>query len=107
MQLPVCCFGVATPCDLFLPPPTKLRQGNVFKSMCQEFCSGEVAEGACMAWDDGGHVWQGAGMAGCVCCRGVCVTEGIHGWGCAWQEKWPLQRLVRILLECILVRFIA
>ena len=29
---------------------------------------------------------------------------GIHGRGmCAWQERRPLQRRVRILLECILV----
>ena len=40
--------------------------------------------GACMA---GGHASQGACMTG----------------GSAWQERRPLQRTVRILLECILV----
>ena len=35
----------------------------------------------------GGGVWQGACMGG----------------GHVWQEKWQLQRVVRILLECILV----
>ena len=62
-----------------------------------------------------GHVWQG-----CVC-GGPCVTRacmaggvwGMHGGGSkaclvggggrAWQERWPLQRTVRTLLECILV----
>ena len=42
-------------------------------------------KGDCMA---GGHVWQGACMAGGVC--GV-------------VERQPLQQTVRILLECILV----
>ena len=32
--------------------------------------------------------------------KGACVAEG---GGCAWQQRWPLQRTVRILLECILV----
>ena len=41
--------------------------------------------GVCMA---GGHAWWGA-----------CVA----GVGSVWQERWPLQRTVRILLECILV----
>ena len=33
-----------------------------------------------------GHAWQG----------------GMHGWGGGhtWQERWPLQRMVHILLEC-------
>ena len=48
-----------------------------------------VWQGACMAGGvhDRGHVWQGACMAG----------------GHAWQERWPLQWTVRILLECILL----
>ena len=37
--------------------------------------------------------------------------EGVHGEeggmrgevGCAWQQRRPIQRTVRILLECILV----
>ena len=35
----------------------------------------------------GGHAWQG----------------GMCGGGHVWQEKWQLQRVVCILLECILV----
>ena len=47
-----------------------------------------------------GCVWQG-GVRG----RGTCMVAGMHsgGRGGAWQERWPLQRAVRILLECILV----
>ena len=68
--------------------------------------------GACMAvrhlWQGDmhgrGHVWLG-GMHG----RGVCmaggVCGGVHGRGCVWQERWPLQWTVRILLECILVEY--
>ena len=86
-------------------------------------------EGVCgrgYAWQVG--AWQGACMAGGVdgkgCAwQGVCITGGMHGrgnvwqgacvqgacmagqcvwWG--WQEKWPLQWAVCILLECILVK---
>ena len=48
----------------------------------------------------GRHMWRGGAMHG----RG-----GMGGRGCAWQgwhawqERWPLQRTARILLECILV----
>ena len=38
---------------------------------------------------EGGRVWQ----------RGSCVAKGVR----AWLERRPLQRAVRILLECILV----
>ena len=70
----------------------------------------------------GGHVWQ----------RGTCVVKGgcgeggggMHGKGghgkggvygergvymagcvCVWQERWPLQQTVRILLEFTLVLY--
>ena len=42
--------------------------------------------------------WQGVCMAGGVC-------GGMHGRGCVWQERWPLQWMVGILLECILVEY--
>ena len=63
----------------FLPPATKLGQGNIFRSVCQEFCP---QGGACVAggmhgggmhgrghvwW---GHAWQGACMVGRMCGRG-------------------------------------
>ena len=44
---------------------TKLGQGNIFRSVCQEFCP--QAGGGCMA---GGHAWQG-GVSG----RGACVAD--------------------------------
>ena len=53
---------------------------------------------------EGGHAWQrGACMA-----KGVCMEKGVcawHGGTCggehAWQERWLLQWMVCILLECI------
>ena len=38
-----------------LPPATKLGQGNIFRSVCQEFCS-KVGEGVCpiACWDTPG-----------------------------------------------------
>ena len=78
-----------------LPPATKLGQGNIFRSVCQEFCSWE---GACIAV---GCAWWG-GMHGrrtCMvgaCMAGACMAGGhvwwghawwgvMHGRGCAWQ----------------------
>ena len=87
--------------------------------------------GRVCAWQEGmdgrgGHVWQGcvcgrghawwgghAWHRG-VCGRGVCMVELCgrgHAWqegmcdggGCAWQKRRSLQRMVRILLECILI----
>ena len=40
-----------------------------------------------------GHVWQ----------RGGVGVHGEGGGGHVWQERRPLQRTVRILLQCILV----
>ena len=75
----------------FLPPATKLGQGNIFTSVCQEFCplGGRAWQGACVvggmhsggcAWQGacmaGGHVWQGEGdMHG----RGACMAGGVRG----------------------------
>ena len=77
---------------------------------------GMHGRGACVVGGmcDRGHTWQGACVVGgCVAgehawwrcawpggmhCRGVCMAGG-H----ALQEIQPLQRTVRILLECILI----
>ena len=94
-----------------LPPATKLGQGNIFRSVCQEFCpqgGACVVGGACMAggvcgggmhgrgsWDMhgrgmhsgeacmvGGHVWQGACMAGEHAWKGcVCGRGSMCGRG--------------------------
>ena len=50
---------------------------------------------ACMAQ---GHAWQGGMAKRHAWLGGACVVGGR-----AWQERWSLQRAVRILLECILV----
>ena len=60
----------------------------------------------------GGHAWQEVCIGG-ICGRGVCMTcvawgyvwqEGVHsGGGHAWQERRPLKRVVRILLEYVLL----
>ena len=61
--------------------------------------------GACMV---GGHAWWGCvtgGMhgRGCVWWGGCAWQGACVAGGCVWQERRPLQRMVRILLECILV----
>ena len=61
--------------------------------------------GACMV---GGVCGRGCGggacMAGRMCGRGACMG-GVHGRGCAWQilRDTVNERVVRILLKCILV----
>ena len=58
----------------FIMPATKLGQGNIFRSVCQEFCPQGEGQGVCMA--GGVHGW------------GACVAggkAGEHGRGCAWQ----------------------
>ena len=89
----------------------KLQKGNVCTSVCQEFCpqgGGWGGRGGGMhGWDmyGRGHVWLGAYMAGGMHGRGCVWQGGMHGGGCAWQEIQPLQLMVRILLECILVTY--
>ena len=64
-----CIFHVLLAFSL-LPPATKLGQGNIFRSVCQEFCP-QGGGHACVA---GGRVWWGACMAGGL---GVCVAGGV------------------------------
>ena len=90
---------------LLLPPAAKLGQGNIFRSVCQEFCPrgggcawrGGVRQGgmhggggACMAGGHmhgrGVHAWQGVCMAGGYVWQGgmhgmgACVAGGMHSW---------------------------
>ena len=86
---------------MLLPPATKLGQGNIFRSVCQEFCpQGGCAWllaggmrgcwGACMV--AGGHAWMQGGMCGCQggvhgCREGHAWLLGGHVWllgGCVW-----------------------
>ena len=42
-------------------------------------------------------------MVGAVCGRGVCIAGACMAGGHVWQEREPLQWMVHILLEYILV----
>ena len=57
------------------PPATKLGQGNIFRSVCQEFYS----QGGGM--HGRGHAWHGACVMGACVARGSMVG-GMHGWAC-------------------------
>ena len=65
---------------LYLPPATKLGQGNIFRSVCPH----SVHRGACMV-APGGHVWLLRGVHGCSggirgYSQGVCGCSGGHAW---------------------------
>ena len=58
------CLEFIDECNVvYLPPATKLGQGNIFRSVCQEFCS--QGGGGLQAHYQGGGwgVWLGAGGA--------------------------------------------
>ena len=102
-------------------------RGHVWQGACVAggmHGRGHAWWGECMAggmhgrghawWEEGsmhgrGHAWCGACVAGGMHDRGM-HGRG-HAWqgrvcmagGHAWQERQPLQRTVRILLECILL----
>ena len=55
-----------------LPPATKLGQGNIFRSVCQQFCP-----------QGGRHAWLLGGWGGCVVAPGgMCgfIWGGMHGF---------------------------
>ena len=63
--------------DLSLPPATKLGQGNIFRSVCQQFCPGRGGMRGCL----GGHAWfYSGGMCGFI--RGGVrgFIRGRHAW---------------------------
>ena len=71
---------------------------------------GACMAGGCAWWGQGGmldwgYVWQGACITGGMSGRGHAYQGGHvwQGWR-AWQERRPLQRTIRILLESILVQ---
>ena len=70
--------------SLIFTAATKLRQGNIFTSMCQEFCpqGGMHGRGAYVV---GGYVWRGACMVGGMHGGGHAWQGGMHGRRCAWQ----------------------
>ena len=110
---------------LLLPPATKLRQGNVFRCVRQEFCPGGHAwqgrawQGACVAGRQEMH-GGGACMAGCVhgggmhgsggcVAGGACMAEGhawqrgMHGRGHVWQLEGMHGRGVCVAGEMAIV----
>ena len=72
-----------------LPPATKLRQGNVFTSMCQEFCPWKVSVPACTT----GHM-TGWGLCPGGLCLGVSVW-GFSVWGSLSEGLCPEGSLSR------------
>ena len=87
----------------------------IFSEACVKNSVHRVGGGMCDV-AGGGCVWQGVCVeGGCMagrhawCGGGACMAGGVHGrghaWqrGAAWEERWQLQLMVRILLECILV----
>ena len=89
-----------------------VRNSSCRKVMFSQACVKNPVNGeACMAtgyvWQRGvhsrGHVWWGYAWQGACTAGGMCGEGHAWQWGHAWQERRPLQRTVRILLECILV----
>ena len=64
------------PISILLPPATKLRQGNVFTSVCQEFCpqggGGGVSVPACTT----GHMTRRVSVWGASVQGGLCPGGG-------------------------------
>ena len=84
-----------------------VRKRSCGKVMFSQACvKNSVHSGACMAGSMHGreHAWQGACMAGGMCGGGCAWLRACMAGGHAWQERWPLQQMVCILLECILVQ---
>ena len=97
-------------CKQFLPPATKLRQGNIFTSMCQEFCLqwGVCCRGMCMAGACivGGMHGRGACMVGaCVAGGAVWQGGGLCGRGCAWWQWGMHCRVVHGRGICVVEGF--
>ena len=88
-----CVYGYCWPCgDCLLPPVTKLQQGNVFTSVCQEF------------FPQGGSTWQRPHLDRPPPSQDRQPPDrdapGLR------PPSYSNERAVRILLECILVAWI-
>ena len=97
-------------------PQTKSRKGNVFTSVCQEFCPQEGGVYPSMHWASSPQAETPTprqtlpGLTPPPLGRhppGQTSHLGRHppGQTPPWADTppWPLQQMVRILLECILV----
>ena len=74
--------------NLLLPPATKLRHGNIFTGVCQSFCSAWDGGGVCPSMHYRSHD------------RGVFFVRG----SLLGRPPYRNERVVRVLVECILVR---
>ena len=93
----------------WLPPATKLGQGNIFRSVCQQFCPWGGMRG-CLGGCVialGGHAWFYLGSMCGFIRGGMCgFIQGGRVWFFQFfRIQWDMvnERVVRILLECILV----
>ena len=107
----------------FLPPANVVREGYVFTLVCDS-----VNRGGMHGCSQGGMCGCSEGVCGCSGGLACMVAPGGHVWllkgGCAWLLRgvhgclggghvWDMmryrdmvnERAVRILLECILVKF--
>ena len=64
--------------NILLPPATKLGQGNIFTSVCQEFCSRGVCSWGCLL--PGGCLVWGDLVPGGACSMGVPAPRGGAWW---------------------------
>ena len=83
--------------EIFTARKRSLGQGNIFTSVCQEFCS----QGGRVPGPGGYLVPGGAWSRGCLVPGGAWSQEGV------WRTPPGrlLLRALRILLECILVQY--
>ena len=95
---------------LSLPPATKLGQGNIFKSVCPEFCPQWetcMGGGSCM---EGGQAWQGVCVAGGHVCHahphpptpGRYYSHGIRSMSWWYASHWNAFLFVWVILDTLL-----
>ena len=97
-------LAVLSRISIFLPPATKLGQGNIFRSVCQEFCSRGFCPIVCWAYTppdqrqaphpDQRQAPLPGPQAG--------TPPYLHSPGTIGSACWKI-REVHILLECILL----
>ena len=105
-------------------PQTKLRKGNVFRSVCLSRRGGVVSwrQGAVKGDAMKGVLWRGSikggAVKGCGCLEwggswggchgGGSMKEGVLWKGVLWRNPHFLvnKQVVRILLECFLVKYV-
>ena len=79
-----------------------MQFANVF-TICKSSCGEVMFLHLSVILSQGGSV---CGSGTCMAGRDMCGRRGMPGRGHAWQERWPLQWTVHILLECNQVRLL-